>query len=96
MDVRRMFDTHGRRRHGAGRGWAFKTAHSRALGKSAVTVTVADESAVDGALVDYALLSVETKALLTVEKALLDSLKTKIEQLKEGKPDPDPEPEPKP
>jgi hypothetical protein len=61
---------------------AFKTTHTGALGKTTATVTAADEAAVNAALGAYNALDAGAKALLVTEKTLLDSLKTKIEQLK--------------
>jgi hypothetical protein len=60
---------------------AFKTAHAAALGKTADTVTTGEEAAVTAALVAYNALDGETRALLAAEKALLDSLKTRIDAL---------------
>jgi multidrug efflux pump subunit AcrA (membrane-fusion protein) len=60
---------------------AFKTAHAAALGKTVDTLTAGDKAAVDAALSAYAALTAEAKALLGAEKALLDSLKTKLQTL---------------
>ncbi|GHU09445.1 hypothetical protein FACS1894151_07200 [Spirochaetia bacterium] len=60
---------------------AFKSTHSAILLKTVDNVTIADESAVDAALTAYNTLSAEVKALLGTEKSLLDSLKTKIDEL---------------
>jgi hypothetical protein len=65
---------------------AFKTAHAGALGKTADTVTVGDEAAVSAALAAYESLGLDLKSLLRPEKTLLDSLKTKIDELKGGNP----------
>jgi Flp pilus assembly secretin CpaC len=57
---------------------AFTTAHAAILAKTVENVAIGDETAVDAALAAYGLLSADAKALLTAEKTLLDSLKTKI------------------
>jgi hypothetical protein len=61
---------------------AFTTAHAAILGKTAVTVAIADEGALNGALTAYRSLGTEIQALLTVEKTLLDSLKAGIDTRK--------------
>ncbi|GHT75496.1 hypothetical protein FACS1894124_6930 [Spirochaetia bacterium] len=61
---------------------AFKTAHSVVLGKTADTVTIADEVGVTAALTAYNGLSTAVKTLLGTEKSKLDTLKTKIDELK--------------
>jgi hypothetical protein len=61
---------------------AFKIAHSAVLAKTADTVTVADETAVNAALAAYETLGPEAKALAAAEKSLLDDLKAKIDALK--------------
>ena len=61
---------------------AFKTAHAGALGKTPAAVATGDEAAVDAALAAYGALGDDVKALLGTEKALLDSLKTRIGTLK--------------
>jgi uncharacterized protein YukE len=63
---------------------AFKTAHAGALGKTAATVTIGDETAVDAALAAYEALGADAKALLGTEKTLLDSLKARIDELKDA------------
>jgi hypothetical protein len=60
----------------------FRTAHSAILAKTASTVAITDEGAVDAALAAYNGLSAEVKALLTAEKARLDALKAAITDLK--------------
>jgi hypothetical protein len=60
----------------------FKADQAAALEKTAGTVTLGDEAAVDAALAAYNALSGEAKALLTAEKARLDSLTAKIAELK--------------
>jgi hypothetical protein len=60
---------------------AFKTAHSAALALTVVTVTTANEAAVNAALADYAELSEGARALLAAEMEKLGSLKTKLEEL---------------
>jgi hypothetical protein len=66
---------------------AFKTAHAAVLSKTTANVAASDEAGVDGALAAYNALGAETRALLAGEKALLDSLKIKIEQLNSGDPE---------
>ena len=60
---------------------AFRTTHATILDKTADTVTVADRAAVEAALTAYASLSSEAQLLLTTEKATLEALKAKIEQM---------------
>jgi hypothetical protein len=60
---------------------AFKAAHTAALGKTVDTVATTDETAVDAALAAYNALDANVKALLGPEKTLLDSLKTKLQNL---------------
>jgi DNA replication initiation complex subunit (GINS family) len=60
---------------------AFKTTHAAILAKTTGTVTIADKAAVDAALTAYTPLSDPVKALLTTEKTLLDSLKTRIDEI---------------
>jgi hypothetical protein len=60
----------------------FVSAHEAILGKTADTITVDDEAAVDAALAAYNALSAQVKALVGARKALLDSLKTKITDTK--------------
>jgi hypothetical protein len=60
----------------------FKAAQSAVLGKTAETVALSDEEAVEAALAAYEALSANVKALLTEEKAKLDGLKAKIAELK--------------
>jgi hypothetical protein len=57
---------------------AFARTHATALNKTAASVTIADEARVDAALAAYDALSRDAQALLTAEKTLLDSLKTRI------------------
>jgi hypothetical protein len=61
---------------------AFRTGHATVLGKTADTVALGDEAAVNAALSAYGKLSDGAKALLTAEKSKLDSLKTKIAELR--------------
>jgi hypothetical protein len=61
---------------------AFVSAHEAIMGKTADTVTVDDEAAVDAALAAYNALNAQAKALVGARKALLDSLKTKITDLR--------------
>jgi hypothetical protein len=61
---------------------AFKTGHSGVLNKTAETVGLGDEEAVEAALTAYAALNAGTKELLTAEKTKLDALKAKIGELK--------------
>jgi uncharacterized repeat protein (TIGR02543 family) len=60
----------------------FTTAHSAVLLKTVETVAIADESGVDAALTAYNALSPAAQALVSDEKDLLDTLKTKITELK--------------
>jgi hypothetical protein len=64
---------------------AFKTAHNVILSKTVGNITIADGSAVNAALTAYSGLSQTAQDLLTGEKALLDSLKAKIDTLGVGK-----------
>jgi hypothetical protein len=61
---------------------AFETAHAAALGKTVATVALSDEAEVDAALAAWETLGAGVKTLLSGEKALLNSLKTRIAQLK--------------
>ena len=63
---------------------AWKQQNADILGKTVENVTIEDETAVDAALAGYEQLSPEAQGLVTEEKALLDSLKAKIEELKAG------------
>jgi hypothetical protein len=56
----------------------FKSTHSAVLLKTADTIAIADEAAVDAALSAYAASSADVKTLLSAEKTLLDSLKAGI------------------
>jgi hypothetical protein len=60
----------------------FVSTHEAILGKTADTVAVDDEAAVDAALTAYNALGAQVKALVGARKALLDSLKTKIADIK--------------
>ncbi|MDR3114519.1 MAG: hypothetical protein LBU25_03255 [Treponema sp.] len=66
---------------------AFATAHVTVLTKTTDIVMLADKADVDAALDAYNALGADAKTLLADEKRLLDSLKTKIEELKGIKPD---------
>ncbi len=57
----------------------FRTTHFDALALTVETVEIIDKAIVELALETYDLLSFDAKALLTVEKALLDSLLVEIE-----------------
>jgi hypothetical protein len=61
---------------------AFKADHAVVLGKTVTTVTRGDEAAVNAALTAHEALSDGVKDLLTAEKATLDTLKAKIDELK--------------
>jgi hypothetical protein len=61
---------------------AFRTGHAAVLGKTLATITAGDETAVHAALEAYGALRDDAKPLLAGEKATLDSLKAKIEELK--------------
>jgi hypothetical protein len=61
---------------------SFRTAHAAVLAKTVDTIEITDEPDVDAALTAYTALSDDVKALLTAEKTLLDSLETKIDELK--------------
>jgi hypothetical protein len=56
----------------------FKTSHAAALELDPATVTLANETIVDAARAAHDALSADVRALLTAEKALLDSLKAAI------------------
>jgi len=57
---------------------AFRADHAIVLALSVGTVQISDQIAVEAALTAYGLLSVDAKAELTIEKALLDSLLVEI------------------
>jgi hypothetical protein len=61
---------------------AFQTDYSEVLKLTVITVTAANETAVNDALAAFAELSEDAQDLLEDEKALLDALKAKIIQLK--------------
>jgi hypothetical protein len=61
---------------------AFTSAHSVILAKTVGDIAIADETAVDNALADYEGLPPAAQEMLIDEKTLLDSLKTKIGDLK--------------
>ena len=63
---------------------AFRTAHAAILAKTVDTVKAADRAAVETALTAYASLSSEAQLLLTTEKAKLDALKTRIDELSQA------------
>ena len=63
---------------------AWKQQNADILGKTVEDVAITDEAAVDAALAGYGQLSPEAQGLVTDEKALLDSLKAKINELKAG------------
>ena len=60
---------------------SFKTDHATVLGLTVDTITIDDKEAVNAALTAYGQLSEAAKTKIAVEKALLDSLLTKIVQL---------------
>jgi hypothetical protein len=61
---------------------AFAAAHAAVLGKTAGSIAVVDEPAVDAALAAYNVLNAQVKTLLAKQKTLLDSLKEKIDEIK--------------
>jgi hypothetical protein len=61
---------------------AYKTDHAALMGKTETDLTVADDAALAAALAAYAALDGEAQALLEAEKALLDSLATRMDALK--------------
>jgi C4-type Zn-finger protein len=63
---------------------AFQSIHSTILGKTTTTVTITDEPNVDAALSAYNDLSAAVQALVSQDKTLLDTLKAKITELKDG------------
>ncbi len=63
---------------------AYKAAHAEILAKNADTVAVFDKAAVDAALLAFEGLSEEVKALLTAEKANLDAMKAKINDMSQA------------
>ncbi|GMO53593.1 MAG: hypothetical protein Ta2G_11770 [Termitinemataceae bacterium] len=62
----------------------FKADYAAILEKTEDTITESDETDLDDAIVAYAELSDDVKALLTTEKAKLDALKDKIEDIRDG------------
>lgn len=60
----------------------FKTENSEILSKTADTVTIADEEKISNALAAWSVLSPDAKIRVVNEKNLLNSLKTKVEDLK--------------
>lgn len=62
---------------------AYKQTHADVLNKTETTVKVTDEQKVTSALTAYEGLAADVKTSLTSQKTLLDSLNTKISQLKQ-------------
>lgn len=62
----------------------FKSDHTAALALIVDTITVEDETAIDEALTAYGGLSGAAQVKITEEKSLLDTLKTKIGELKQA------------
>lgn len=60
----------------------FKTENSEILSKTADTVTIADEEKISNALAAWSVLSPDAKIRVVNEKNLLNSFKTKVEDLK--------------
>ena len=73
---------------GAAEANRWKETYADILAKTADTVTVADETTVDSALTAYESLSDAAKAIVASEKALLDAMKMKIEELKQQETEP--------
>ncbi|MDR3124031.1 MAG: hypothetical protein LBU16_09690 [Treponema sp.] len=65
---------------------AFKAAHADVLAKTVNAIVLADETAVNAALAAYNALAAGAQTLLSAEKARLDNLHGKIEELKAATP----------
>ncbi len=63
---------------------AYKAVHAEILAKNAETVAASDKAAVDAALLAFEGLSAEVKALLTAEKANLDAMKARINDMSQA------------